>query len=98
MNESCSRYSEPRFRPFEARDRAGCLALFEANCPVYFAPNEREDYEAFLAARPQSYKVCVYDSGIVGRSACMRSIVRTLRYIGFSLRPQCTGADWAPSS
>ena len=28
--------------------RENCLALFDENCPTYFAENERDDYEAFL--------------------------------------------------
>lgn len=55
-----------RFSPFCARDRSGCLALFDANCPAYFAPNERADYEAFLSAKHEGYRVCCDDSGIVG--------------------------------
>ena len=29
---------------------AACLALFDANCPEYFSPGERSDYESFLEA------------------------------------------------
>jgi GNAT superfamily N-acetyltransferase len=36
------------FEPCHARHKGGCLALFDANCPTYFAANERADYEAFL--------------------------------------------------
>lgn len=36
------------FRPFSSKYRTTCLALFDANCPEFFEPNERADLEAFL--------------------------------------------------
>ncbi len=57
---------EPRFRAFTGTDTTACLALFDANCPEYFAPNERADYRAFLDAMPDGYEVCELDSAIVG--------------------------------
>jgi len=36
------------FRPYQPADRDACLALFDENCPAFFAPNERDDYDAFL--------------------------------------------------
>ena len=57
---------EPRFRAFTATDTTACLALFDANCPEYFAPNERADYRAFLDAMPDGYEVCELDGAIVG--------------------------------
>ena len=38
------------FTPYEADDRGACLAMFDANCPDFFAPNERADYALFLEA------------------------------------------------
>ena len=55
-----------RFRPFNLSDCSECLALFEANCPTFFAPNERDVYASFLSANHPSYKVCLDESGIVG--------------------------------
>lgn len=57
---------EPRFRAFTVGDTAACLALFDANCPEYFAPNERVDYRAFLDTAPEGYEVCELDGAIVG--------------------------------
>lgn len=57
---------EPRFRAFTATDTAACLALFDANCPEYFAPNERADYRAFLDAMPDGYEVCELDGATAG--------------------------------
>ena len=42
------------------------MALFDANAPAYFAHNEREDYEQFLADAPAYYRVCVQDGKVVG--------------------------------
>lgn len=56
----------PHFRAWEPGDRAACLALFDANCPRYFAANERSDYEAFLDARPAGYEVCLIEGRIAG--------------------------------
>lgn len=57
---------EVRFRAFTAADTAACLVLFDANCPEYFAPNERADYCAFLDTVPDDYEVCELDGAIVG--------------------------------
>ena len=42
-------------RPYAPPDRAACLHLFDTNTPVYFAPNERADYEEFLNNVPAAY-------------------------------------------
>lgn len=54
------------FRPFESSDRPACLALFDANCPAFFAPNERADYLAFLAEHAALYEVCLHETRVVG--------------------------------
>ena len=35
-------------RPYTPADLNACLALFASNCPPFFHPSERADYEAFL--------------------------------------------------
>jgi GNAT superfamily N-acetyltransferase len=45
------------FRPYTAGDRAACLAIFDVNCPEFFAPNEREDYAAFLDSLADGYTI-----------------------------------------
>lgn len=35
-------------RTFVESDMASCLAIFDGNCPKYFDPSERADYEKFL--------------------------------------------------
>ncbi|MDX1499446.1 MAG: GNAT family N-acetyltransferase [Woeseiaceae bacterium] len=54
------------FRPYSPADRDACLALFDANCPAFFAPNERADYAAFLDGAPDGYEVCEQAGRVVG--------------------------------
>ena len=54
------------FRPYRASDRQACIDIFDANCPQYFAPNERQDYDDFLAKSPQEYEVCESDGRVLG--------------------------------
>ena len=54
------------FRPYLKTDKQTCLALFDANCPEYFSPNERADYLQFLAVCPQSYELCEVKGSVVG--------------------------------
>lgn len=54
------------FRNYKARDKTACLNLFEENCPKYFAPNERQDFEKFLDSNPADYQICLKDDSIVG--------------------------------
>ncbi|HWI87197.1 MAG TPA: GNAT family N-acetyltransferase [Sphingomonas sp.] len=45
------------FTPYTPPHRAACLALFDANCPRFFAPNERADYAGFLEGAVSDYWV-----------------------------------------
>ena len=54
------------FRPYQGTDRDGCLGLFDANCPGFFAPNERPAYRAFLASEPSYYEICLMADRLVG--------------------------------
>jgi GNAT superfamily N-acetyltransferase len=58
--------SLPIFRSYTAGDRAACLRLFDTNCPTYFAPNERADYEAFMTDVAGEYQVCLHEGHVVG--------------------------------
>jgi GNAT superfamily N-acetyltransferase len=53
------------FRAFQRQDRADCLALFDGNCPEFFAPNERDDYERFLDGTVAGYYVCLSGGQII---------------------------------
>lgn len=59
------------FRFYCADDREACLALFDENCPEYFAPNERADYAEFLDMQPCEYQVCLKADVIVGAFGLM---------------------------
>jgi GNAT superfamily N-acetyltransferase len=65
-----ARGGAPRtFRAFEVDDTLACMALFDANCPGSFAPNERDAYQAFLASLSggtDDYEVCLEGQALVG--------------------------------
>ena len=42
------------------------MQIFDANCPEFFAPNERDDYLEFLNSRPKEYVVCEHRGNIAG--------------------------------
>ncbi len=46
------------FRPYYNSDNEACMRIFDANCPEFFAPNERDDYQQFLAQIPDGYEIC----------------------------------------
>jgi GNAT superfamily N-acetyltransferase len=54
------------FRPSTAGDRAACLAIFDANCPEFFAPNERADYAAFLDSASDAYTIVLSAGRAIG--------------------------------
>ena len=53
------------FRPYSSADRESCLAIFDGNCPSFFAPNERADYMSFLKSVPTGYEVYEVDGRVV---------------------------------
>lgn len=54
------------FAPYQPADRAACLALFDANAPAFFSPNERDDYLTFLEEPGAGYEVCRSAGRVVG--------------------------------
>jgi GNAT superfamily N-acetyltransferase len=52
-------------RDFVFSDRSACLAIFDGNCPPYFALEERVLFDDFLAAPPCPYVVLVDDLGVI---------------------------------
>ena len=54
------------FRPYCSSDINACLAIFDANCPEFFAPNEREEYQQFLDRAPDGYEICEADGQVLG--------------------------------
>lgn len=58
--------TQPVFRRYTDEDADACLAIFDANCPDYFAPNERADFAVFLAGYPEGYELCLLNGKLVG--------------------------------
>ena len=54
------------FRPYRSTDYQVCIDVFDANCPEFFAPNERQEYEVFLNRVPVGYEVCELDGQTLG--------------------------------
>ena len=79
------------YRPFRGADMAACLAIFDANCPEFFAPNERADYEIFLQALPEGYEVCEVAGRIVAAFGLIRIARDTERLNWIMLHPDSKG-------
>ena len=54
------------FRPYCSSDNQTCTRIFDANCPEFFAPNEREEYQEFLECASEGYEVCEVDGEVLG--------------------------------
>ncbi|TPH13579.1 GNAT family N-acetyltransferase [Litorilituus lipolyticus] len=54
------------FKAYLPSYKDDCLALFDDNCPEFFAPNERNDYAAFLDSNPVGYEVCLVGDTVIG--------------------------------
>lgn len=81
-----------RFRPFKASDRDACLAIFDANCPEFFAPNERDDYADFLNGPTEAYEVCLLDKKVVGAFGLFGAPQKERGLSWILLDPGCQGA------
>ena len=57
---------EVTFATYSPMCKKACLGLFDANCPEYFAPNERDEYARFLDTNPEGYELCMAQNTIVG--------------------------------
>lgn len=62
---------DPAFATYTPADHAACLAVFDENCPEFFAPNERADYADFLDRVGGTYRVCCVDGRVVGAFGLM---------------------------
>lgn len=80
-------------RPYQPADREACLALFDENCPAYFAPNERADYVRFLAEKTAHYRVGLLGDRVVGAFGVLPDEPQglALRWILLSPRMQRQG-------
>ena len=57
---------EVNFRPYCKADYQSCIDIFDANCPEFFAANERQGYKRFLKDSPVAYEVCEADGRVLG--------------------------------
>lgn len=79
------------FRSYSGADREACLDLFDANCPEYFASNERADYLRFLDASPRGYELCLIGENIVGAFGLIGSDASRRRLNWIMLNPRFHG-------
>ena len=71
------------FKPYLPTYKEACLKLFDANCPEFFASNERTEYENFLETNPKNYELCIVEGSVVGAFGLMGDGTshRNLRWI-----------------
>ena len=81
-----------QFNPYDSEHFDACLALFDANCPAYFAPNERDEYAEFLAADPSGYEICTVDNSLCGAFGISMDGTREARLHWILLDPDVQGA------
>lgn len=81
------------FRPYSPADKQCCLDIFDRNCPEFFSPNERADYEGFLDAHADNYEVCCIGSAVVGACGLIGSDMesRNLNWILLASKLQGAG-------
>jgi GNAT superfamily N-acetyltransferase len=79
------------FRPYSSNDRERCLGLFDANCPEFFAPNERADYLSFLETSENGYELCLIDDEIAGAFGLSGNDASRRRLNWIMLNPQFQG-------
>ena len=66
LTKSLTMNKDISFRNYQTLDQAACLSIFDANCPDFFALNERDDYLQFLESCPAGYELCVLTGKVVG--------------------------------
>jgi N-acetylglutamate synthase-like GNAT family acetyltransferase len=79
------------FRPYDTSDRSACLEIFDANCPDFFAPNERQDYNRFLENVPDDYVVCEGDGMVMGAFGLLAHSANSKTLSWILLDPQTQG-------
>jgi len=69
------------------------MSIFDANCPAFFAPNERQDYLRFLDGTPKGYEVCSVEGKVCGAFGLFADDqdVKRLNWILIDPQTQSTG-------
>jgi len=79
------------FRSYCSTDFQACTDIFDANCPEFFAPNERQEYEEFLKDVSQAYDVCEVDGQVLGAFGLFDDGTNEKRLNWILLDPQSQG-------
>ena len=82
----------PVFRSYRSADCQACIDVFDANCPEFFAPNERTAYRKFLETVPGGYEVCVVDGRVRGAFGLLGGAGEQKRLSWILLDPRVQGA------
>jgi len=83
--------SQVTFRPYSRDDKESCLGLFDANCPEFFAPNERADYQRFLEMGSSGYELCLINDEVAGAFGLMGDADTRRRLNWIMLNPRFRG-------
>src|SRR6185436_11277468 len=83
--------SQVTFRPYSRDDKESCLGLFDANCPEFFAPNERADYQRFLEMGSRGYELCLINDEVAGAFGLMGDADTRRRLNWIMLNPRFRG-------
>ena len=79
------------FRPYRDADRQACISIFDANCPEFFALNERQEFEEFLERISGGYEVCEVDGEVLGAFGLFVDSENMKRLNWILLDPQTQG-------
>lgn len=58
--------NEYKIAAYAAKYQTQCLAVFASNIPVFFAENEAEDFQQFLAQTDENYKIVLDEDRVIG--------------------------------
>lgn len=53
------------FRTYCSTDHQACTDIFDTNCPEFFTPNERQEYQRLLEDASEGYDVCEVDQRVL---------------------------------
>ena len=79
------------FRSYEQGLRQDCLNIFDANCPDFFSPLERTEYEKYLDDQANGYEVCLLGDKIVGAFGIWLESTENSRITWIMLDPDTQG-------